>query len=258
MKVVINDEYKDCKELVVFLESLDTRYRQKGRTLHLDRNAVRSFAITELGRDVVIKRYKKPLSVQRVVYSFFRKSKAERAYYNGLKLLELGIDTPTPIAYVEQKKAGLMEYCYFACEKTTHKSLEPLILQDKPLDDHLAMSLARFLIDLHTKGILHNDLNGGNILYYQDGDTNYHFSLIDNNRMEFTDKDISFRDRMENICKFSSKAIFVQIVGCYAEILGMDIQMAIEEALDVREKFFEARAKRREFWAKFKKNEEKK
>ncbi|MBR5210897.1 MAG: hypothetical protein IKV67_13715, partial [Paludibacteraceae bacterium] len=96
MKVVINDEYKNCKELVVFLESLDTRYRQKGRTLHLDRNAVRSFAITELGRDVVIKRYKKPLSVQRVVYSFFRKSKAERAYYNGLKLLELGIDTPTP------------------------------------------------------------------------------------------------------------------------------------------------------------------
>ncbi|MEE1082387.1 MAG: lipopolysaccharide kinase InaA family protein [Paludibacteraceae bacterium] len=258
MKVVINDEYKNCKELVVFLESLDTRYRQKGRTLHLDRNAVRSFAISELGRDIVIKRYKKPLSVQRVVYSFFRKSKAERAYYNGLKLLELGIDTPTPIAYVEQKKAGLMEYCYFACEKTSYKSLEPLILLDKPLDDHLAMSLARFLIDLHTKGVLHNDLNGGNILYYQDGDTNYHFSLIDNNRMEFTDKDISFRDRMENICKFSSKAIFAQIVGCYAEILGMDIQLAIEEALDAREKFFEARAKRRAFWAKFKKDEEKK
>ncbi|MBO7628179.1 MAG: hypothetical protein J6S93_11555, partial [Paludibacteraceae bacterium] len=94
----------------------------------------------------------------------------------------------------------------------------------------------------------------GNILYYQDGDTNYHFSLIDNNRMEFTDKDISFRDRMENICKFSSKDIFVQVVGCYAEILGMDIQLAIEEALDVREKFFEARAKRRAFWAKFKKD----
>ena len=140
MKVVINDEYKNCKELVVFLESLDTRYRQKGRTLHLDRNGVRSFAISELGRDIVIKRYKKPLSVQRVVYSFFRKSKAERAYYNGLKLLELGIDTPTPIAYVEQKKTGLMEYCYFACEKTSYKSLEPLILLDRPLDAILPTS----------------------------------------------------------------------------------------------------------------------
>ncbi len=257
MKVVINDVYKDCKELVSFLENLDTRFNQEGKAIHLDRNAIKSFEIPGLGREIVVKRYKKPIAIQRVVYTFFRKCKAERAYLNGNKLLEKGIDTPTPIAYAEGKKNGLMEYCYFACEKSANVSLEPLILLDKPLDNHLATALAKFFVELHSKGIIHNDLNGGNILYYQDADTNYHFSLIDNNRMEFKDKELSIRERMGNFCKFSSELIYLQVVECYAGIIGIDAEYAKKVALDVRKEFFEARIRRRAFWAKFKKNKTK-
>lgn len=255
MKVVINDEYRNCKELVGLLENLDSRYNQEGSALYVARNAIKSFYISELGRDVVIKRYKKPLAVQRVVYSFFRKSKAERAYLNGMKLLELGVNNPTPIAYVEQSSFGLMNYCYFVCEKSTVQSLEPLILLDKPLDQNLAMSLAKFFVELHSKGIIHNDLNGGNILYYRGDDANYHFSLIDNNRMEFRSSEISLRERMANFCKFSSETIYLQVVECYAEIIGVDVELAKKNALDARYEFFEARARRRAFWAKFKKKE---
>ncbi len=252
MKVVINDQYKDCKELVDFLENLDTRFNQKGTDMHIARNSIKSFWISDLGREVVVKKYKKPIAVQRVVYTFFRKTKAERAYLNGLKMIELSVDTPIPIAYAEQKSVGLIEYCYFICEKSTDDSLEPLILLDKPLDEQLAMSTARFFIDLHSKGIIHNDLNGGNILYHQNGDSDYHFSLIDNNRMEFTDRKLTNKERFGNFCKFSSETIYLQIVECYAETLGIDVEAAKEEALEARNKFFEARAKRRAFWAKFK------
>lgn len=253
MRLVINDEYKDCKELVDFLENLETRFNQNGFDMHIARNSIRSFEISELGREVVVKRYKKPIAIQRVVYSFFRKSKAERAYRNAFKLLEMGFDTPKPIAFAEQKTVGIMSYCYFICEKSTDKSLEPLILEDKPLEMPMATSLAKFFIDLHNKGVLHNDLNGGNILYHQDADSNYRFSLIDNNRMKFTSKEIPLHERIENFCKFSSIDIYKQIAGCYAEILGIDAEKTKAEALDIREQFFIARGKRRAFWAKFKK-----
>ncbi|MCQ2190079.1 MAG: lipopolysaccharide kinase InaA family protein [Paludibacteraceae bacterium] len=257
MKVVINDEYKSSNELVSFLENLDTRFNQGGSDMHIARNAIKCFEIPveTLGlASLVVKRYKKPIAIQRVVYSFFRKSKAERAYLNGMKLLELGIHTPTPVAFIEHKDSGLMDYCYFVCEKSTDESLEPLILLDKPLDQDLATSLAEFFVDLHSKGIIHNDLNGGNILYHQVADSRYQFSLIDNNRMEFRSSEISIRERMSNFCKFSSETIYLQVAECYAKILGIDVEETKKIAKEVRQNFFEARAKRRAFWGKFKRN----
>lgn len=234
-KVVISDEYKGHKDLEDFLSSMDTRYKKKGRTLHVDNNAVRSFAITELGREIVVKRYQKNVKLQRLTYSLFKKCQAEKAYYNAIKLQSLGIETPNPIAYVEQRKIGLMDYCYFACEKSTGKSLEPLFQTGRLLDYHLATSLARFLVTLHTKGVLHHNLKPGNILYTQDADTNYNFILVDNNTIEFTDRDLSVRERLQNICKLGNKDIFLQIAGCYAEVLGLDKKMAMEEAAEVRD-----------------------
>ncbi len=237
MKVVISDEYKNYKDLTDFLNSLDTRYKKKGRTLHVDNNAVRSFAITELGREIVVKRYQKNVKLQRLVYSLFKTCQAEKAYYNALKLQTLGIDTPNPIGFVKQTKIGLMDYCYFASEKSNAKSLEPAFQFGRLLDYDLAISLARFLISLHTKGILHHNLKAGNILYTQDADTNYHFSLIDNNTIEFTERDLSIRERLSNICKLGNKDQFLQIAGCYAEVLGLDKKMAVEEASEVRDEY---------------------
>jgi len=237
MKVVISDEYKNYRDLVNFLESLDTRYKKKGRTLHVDNNAVRCFAITELGREIVVKRYQKNVKMERLVYSIFKKCQAEKAYYNAIKLLELGIETPNPIGFVKQTKIGLMDYCYFACEKSTAKSLDTLVKYGRLLDYDLAMSIARYMVTLHTKGILHHNLKEGNILYYQDGDTNYHFILVDNNTIEFTERDLSVRERLQNICKFGNKDIYLQIAGCYADVLGLDKKMALEEASDIRDEY---------------------
>lgn len=251
MKVVINDKYRNCKELVAFLENLDSIFDSNGTPLHIARNAVKSFHIDELGREVVVKRYKVPMLIQRVIYSYFRKSKAERAYMNAVKLTEFGFETPYPIAYVEQKSFGLMGYSYFVSEKTEYESIQPTMLLERPLEPSLAESLTKFFVDLHTKGILHNDLNAGNILFYRDVEANYHFQLIDNNRMDFLKDEIPFDKRMENICKFSNEEIYQQVVACYADKIGMPSQLAIEKAMEARRKWADGRNRRKAFLAKF-------
>lgn len=241
MKVVINDEYKNYRDLANFLESLDTRYKKKGRTLHVDNNAVRSFAITELGREIVVKRYQKNVKMQRLVYALFKKCQAEKAYYNAIKLLELGIETPKPIGFVKLTKIGLMDYCYFASEKSSAQCVDTLVHYGRLLDYDLAMALARYMVTLHTKGILHHNLKEGNILYYKDADTNYHFVLVDNNTIEFTDRDLSVRERLQNICKFGDKDIYLQLVSCYAEVLGLDKKLAAQEASEIRDEYEQKR-----------------
>ena len=55
-------------------------------TLYKGRNTVKSFCVD--GRTLVVKHYKRPNPVQRVAYSFFKKSKAARAYLFAAMLRE--------------------------------------------------------------------------------------------------------------------------------------------------------------------------
>ena len=63
------------------------------------RNTVERIVLDD-GSRVVVKRFKQPNALNRWVYGIFRKSKARRAYEHALRLTELGVDTPTPIAYI--------------------------------------------------------------------------------------------------------------------------------------------------------------
>ena len=69
----------DCKQLAGFIMMLPERMaRGEGRLLHAGRNEVRLFTVG--GSALVVKRYKRVNAVQRVAYTFFRRTKARRAY----------------------------------------------------------------------------------------------------------------------------------------------------------------------------------
>ena len=68
-----------------------------GELIFSGRNRLRR--VTVGGADVVVKRYKRFNAVRKVTRRF-RPSKARRAYHNALRLIELGIKTPAPLAYV--------------------------------------------------------------------------------------------------------------------------------------------------------------
>ena len=77
----------------------------QGKLLHRGRNEIRRLLID--GKPIVVKRYKRPNIVQRVVYPFFRQSKCRRAYDYAALFRQRGIATPRELAYVEHCHHGL-------------------------------------------------------------------------------------------------------------------------------------------------------
>ena len=150
------------------------------------RNVVEKVTIG--GVPFVVKRYKRPIFVNKVVYSFFRKSKCRRAYEYALRLLQNGVETPFPAAYFECYKNGLFDYGVFISEYVPYKLFESVY--DATVTEterqEIIHAFVSFLVSVHKKGILPMDLNAGNVFYYKDADSGcYKFALTDINRMKF-------------------------------------------------------------------------
>lgn len=63
------------------------------------RNVIKIFDVE--GVAINIKSFKIPNSINKVAYRYFRKSKARRSYEYATILLEKGIGTPQPMAFLE-------------------------------------------------------------------------------------------------------------------------------------------------------------
>lgn len=86
-------------------------------------------------------------------------------------------------------------------------------------------AFARFVAELHEKGIDHRDFNQGNILCgYSPEEGQWRFELIDINRMRFLDRPLTPRQCMINLRRLSCPApAFLYILDRYAEIRGWNI-----------------------------------
>ena len=164
ISVVVNPSYQHLQD---FANQIPACFDSEGTLLYRKRNVVKLYEAE--GVQVVVKRYMVPMFHQRVDYTFIRPSKAKRAYLFALRLLEMGIETPTPIAYIEVKRYGLFRQGYFLSTYTTHRSLKESIDQLHP-GNALFESYVRFLVEMHDKGFLHGDQNLSNILWYESAD----------------------------------------------------------------------------------------
>ena len=181
------------------LEKLPADFDCRGQLLYHGRNDVR--LIEADGQKLVVKRFKRHDIVKRVVYTFFRKSKARRAFENGQQLMARGFLTPRPVAYMEERTAGTISQVYYVCAYTHAEAIRPRLIEQEPFDEALATAYARFVATLHEAGVLHRDLNPTNVLYReQEGD--YRFELIDINRMRFYDQAVPKSECMENLTLF--------------------------------------------------------
>jgi hypothetical protein len=117
-------------------------------------------------------------------------SKARKAWRGAKTLVEKGIPTPFPLAYLERKKAGLTSEGYFLAEKISNaREARDLFrsLQGKDLEA-LLRTLAVFLREAHDKGVLHKDLSDGNVLAGSDGRGGTILYLLDTNRVRVRKK----------------------------------------------------------------------
>lgn len=175
MKVVVHPGYENIDALI---RSIPQGMPDSAELIRDDRNLI--YKITAAGKTFVVKQYKLPTLVNRIAYSSFRKSKARRSYEYARKLLDMGVDTAAPVAYIEISNGGLFHTGYFISEFMDYPTLDKVssCLEPKKLLD----DFSSFTAGLHTKRIIHGDYNTGNILFREEFGR-YRFALVDNNRL---------------------------------------------------------------------------
>ena len=102
-----------------------------------------------------------------------------------MALIERGIDTPPPVAYLERKKGIFLNESFFLAERISGvEEIRFLFTRLLPAKlQKLMASLSQHLSLCHKKGILHHDLSDGNILVRREKSGEYRFYLIDTNRI---------------------------------------------------------------------------
>lgn len=248
MKVKINKDYIFLREFVRAIPA--GGFESAGETLHDGRNMVKLFE--REGKQYVVKRFKRPHLINRIMYTFFRPSKASRGFRNAMRLIERGINTPMPIAYIEKKDRGLISSSYLITEYTDWQPIAKVINEGGPLLETLDAGLVDFTVRLHELGINHEDYNKTNILYREVRSGKIVFMLIDVNRMTF--------GRMsKTACLSSIKRMFVEyeparaFVAKYAARRGWDMEWSLAEIDRLMAEFLAKRqAKKRfkSFWGR--------
>lgn len=182
------------------------------------------------GVELVVKRYKRPNLFNRFAYSFLRKSKARRAYEYAFRLLGLGVDTPTPVAYVEVRKKGLFADGYFFSLYMPYGLMNDAYTGVVPDSEKrlLTKEFMDFTLSLHEKKILPMDFNSSNIFYYFDEDAGkYRFALTDINRMRFG-KTPSTSEVMHSFEQFGvSVEGLYKLAVYYCSRKGSDVEYSI-------------------------------
>lgn len=177
------------------------------------------------GMTLNIKSFRKPSFPNNLIYTNFRKSKARRSYEHAARLLEVGIDTPTPVAYVEIKQNGLLTRSYYVSVHSpysrTLRTWENWSAdeRDKVLEDYAAL-----MAKAHSLGILHHDLSPGNILWQTNAETGKtDFHIVDLNRMSFRGRPLKTSERFSNFRNINFKKEETSRLGrIYGKITGLD------------------------------------
>ena len=227
----------DKAELLSLIENFDDLNGGAG-----ERNIIKILKFN--GININIKAFKIPNIINQVVYSFFRKSKAQRSFEYAIELKNLGIGTPKPIAYFEYKSNSLFKKSFYVSEQQDCDLTYRELTTNFDYSDY----------DDMLKGIHFLDHSPGNTLIKKK-DKSYDFYLVDLNRMNFGPLD--FETRIKNFAKLTIHKSMVEIMSDeYAKCIGkpydkiFDLMWKETEAFQYRFHRKKRLKKRLKFWKK--------
>lgn len=121
-KYEINKDYKKYED---FLINIKKEFEDNQNSIHKARNEIK--VINHQNIDLVVKSFKVPNFLNKIIYTFFRSSKAKKSYDYALKI---GSFTPKPIGYIEFYENSTLDESYFVSEKFDYDFTirEPLLL----------------------------------------------------------------------------------------------------------------------------------
>ncbi len=217
---VIKENYTDL------LKDIKQYFDDSDNSIHKARNEIK--VIDYNSEKLVVKSFKSPHIINKIVYTFFRESKAEKSYTNSIKIIDF---VPKPIGYVEFKKFGFLNESYFVSENFDYDFTirEPLLDDNFEDKENVFKAFAKFTLELHENGIFHLDYSPGNILIKKDG-SEYIFKIVDINRMQF--KTLNLDERLKNFSKLWAKDNdLIIIIKVYARLLNAEEDECIKIAL---------------------------
>lgn len=185
VKAVINGNETQLREL--FTRLAVTGVPIAAVDIYQGRNRVVKYRFGD--RLVNIKAFRVPIWINRIIYGFIRKSKAQRSYEYAKKLRTMGIPTPEPLGYLEVRKGCLLSQSYYVCEQIEGVRDMRNIFEYRDVSNLLA-DVAHLIVRMHNQGIWMKDFTPGNLLWRPSRDGHYDLFLVDINRMAFnvTDK----------------------------------------------------------------------
>ncbi len=218
--------YKQDKSYKNFILNIKKYFLKNSYFIHKDRNEIK--IISYQNREYVVKSFKIPHLLNKIIYSYFKNSKAQKSYENSIKIIDF---TPKPIGYIEFKKFGLLDESYFINEKFDFDFTirEPLLDKDFKDKKKIFKEFAKFTSKLHQNSILHLDYSPGNILIKRLG-KDFEFKIVDINRMKF--KKLTLNERLKNFSKLWAKDEDLSIiVEEYSKLLGKNAENCVKTAL---------------------------
>ncbi|MFD0963012.1 lipopolysaccharide kinase InaA family protein [Pseudofulvibacter geojedonensis] len=236
-----------------FFTDIIENYSSKGEDYgNQNRNSLKLFDFK--GITINVKSFKVPNIINQIVYRFFRKSKAERSYEYANRLTNLGIGTPTPIGFYEFKSIFLFNKSYYISEhldyELTYRELTTDF--DYPNHEEILRAFTRFTFNLHEQGVNFLDHSPGNTLIRREGDE-YKFYLVDLNRMEF--KNLNLSERVKNFAKLTTHKSMIEVMSDeYAKCTNSDYARIFDlmwsETNKFQEKFHRRRRLKKQikFW----------
>ncbi|BAO55584.1 lipopolysaccharide kinase InaA family protein [Nonlabens marinus] len=200
-------------------------FQDSDRKLGDDRNQIKIVQFE--GRKLVVKSFKIPNAINRIVYRFFRKSKAERSYLNALYLKSRNLGTPEPLAYLEEIGPARFHQSYYVSEFVEHDFTFRELAADDTIKNkkEILKAFTQFIYQLHEANVYFLDNSPGNTLILISGNE-YKFYLVDLNRMKFYD--IPVKDRLKNFERLSPQKWMFDIMGAeYARLSQLDPEETI-------------------------------
>lgn len=152
-----------------------------------------------------------------------------------------GINTPIPIAYIENYSWGLNQSFYISLECPYKRDMREFWYKPEIGDRHFILeAFAHFTADMHNKGILHRDYSAGNILFDLDTNNNPVFSLVDINRLKF--EIVREKEGYKNFAHlWLSDEAYKIIAYHYASARGFKPDHAIKQICYYKDKFMKSK-----------------
>ena len=209
-----------------------------------NRNTVKAFEVN--GAKFNFKSFKIPNLINKIAYRHFRKSKARRSFEYACQLLDKGIGTPQPIAYLERTDAvGLTSSFYVSEHLENIFTLRDVISDPAFIDREQIIRLyTAFFFKMHEQHIFFKDNSPGNVLIEKE-EAAYKLFLVDLNRMD-TNREMSMQERLGNFCRLTDDhAVLNVIADEYAKLATISPTVAYNLIIASTEAFLKKAASKR-------------